>query len=82
MSFIAWPSRKNDRHQWHFAGPTRPIEELYGSSDRPAEFEKPRRLQGTSKSSNASATPTVNIRDTVDWGFLPESEAWVLPKNP
>lgn len=87
----AWPDQGAIRHefyrltdrdrmtdaQWHFAGPTRPIEELYDCQRDPAN------LHNLADSAEQSETLT-RMRDalrrhvlvTRDVGFVPESEAW------
>jgi len=89
----AWPDNGEIRHefyrlakrekmtdaQWHYAGPTRPIEELYDCQTDPQNLKN---LAG-SKAHQKILKRLRNahrkhIRDTVDLGFLPESEAWEM----
>ena len=84
----AWPDNGEIRHefyrlakrekmtdaQWHYAGPTRPIEELYDCQTDPQNLKNspaPRRIK---KSSNASATHTVNTSATLSiWASFPRA---------
>ena len=89
----AWPDNGEIRHdfyrlakretmsvpQWHFAGPTRAVEELY---DCQAD---PQNLNNLTKSgkhweilSRLRTEHVHHITATADLGFLPESEAWEL----
>jgi len=89
----AWPDNGEIRHefyrlakrgkmtdtQWHFAGPTRPVEELYDCQTDPQNLKN---LAG-SKAHQKILKRLRNahrkhIRDTVDLGFIPESEAWEM----
>jgi N-sulfoglucosamine sulfohydrolase len=88
-----WPDRGEIRHefyrltdpdkmnaaQWHFAGPTRPVEELFDCQKDPHNLnnladskEHQEALERLRKEHKR------HIRRTVDLGFLPESEAWAL----
>jgi hypothetical protein len=89
----AWPDNGEIRHdfyrltdekkmtgpQWHFAGPTRPVEELY---DCDADPQNLRNLADSRKHqailNRLRAAHRQHIRDSVDLGFLPESEAWEM----
>ena len=89
----AWPDNGEIRHdfyrlakpetmsapQWHFASPTRAVEELY---DCQAD---PQNLNDLTKSgkhreilNRLRAEHVRHITATADLGFLPESEAWEL----
>ena len=89
----AWPDSGEIRHefyrlakretmtvpQWHFAGPTRPVEELYDCEADPLN------LNNLAKSGKhreilklLRAEHLRHIAVTADLGFLPESEAWAL----
>ena len=89
----AWPDKGEIRHefyrlakeknmtpeQWHFAGPNRPVEELYDCLNDPknlknlAKSKKHKNILGRLRSEHIR-----HITDTVDLGFLPESEAWKM----
>jgi arylsulfatase A-like enzyme len=87
----AWPDNGEIRHefyrltdtkkmtpaQWHFAAPTRAVEELYDCQVDPQNL---RNLIDSRKHqailNRLRAAHRKHIRDTVDLGFLPESEAW------
>ena len=89
----AWPDNGEIRHefyrlakrekmtdaQWHFAGPTRPVEELY---DCQADLQNLNNLARSRKHRSVldrlRAEHVRHISDTADLGFLPESEAWKL----
>ena len=87
----AWPDLGEIRHefyrlaktgkmrpeQWHFAGPFRPVEELYDCN------EDPQNLNNLIGSNDHRAilvrmrkALAVHLRETRDLGFLPEFEAW------
>ena len=87
----AWPDLGEIRHefyrlaetgrmtppQWHFAGPTRPAEELYDCRNDPQNLhnligskEHRKVLQRMREKLNG------HLRETRDLGFLPEFEAW------
>ena len=89
----AWPDNGEIRHdfyrlakpetmsapQWHFASPTRAVEELYDCQ------VDPQNLNNLTKSgkhqeilSRLRAEHVRHITATADLGFLPESEAWEL----
>lgn len=92
----AWPDLGEIRHefyrladrkkmtspQWHFAGPTRPVEELYDCKKDP---------QNLTNLASSAAHKKILIRlrgalnqhlnQTRDLGFLPEYEAWKLFEN-
>ena len=88
-----WPDNGEIRHefyrltdekkmtpaQWHFAAPTRAIEELYDCQVDPQNL---RNLADSRKHqailNRLRAAHRKHIRDTVDLGFLPESEAWEM----
>ena len=89
----AWPDNGEIRHdfyrltseqkmsaaQWHFAGPTRPVEELYDCEVDPQNLEN---LAGSEKHqkilNRLRKAHRKHITQTVDLGFLPESEAWEM----
>ena len=89
----AWPDNGEIRHefyrlakretmtlaQWHFAGPTRPVEELYDCQADPQNLNN---LVGSKKHRNIlkrlRAEHIRHITETADLGFLPESEAWTM----
>ena len=68
--------------QWHFAGPSRPLEELYDRQSDPLNLHN---LAG----SNAHRDVQVkmrdelfrHIRDSRDLGFVPEAMAWEISKG-
>ena len=88
-----WPDRGEIRHefyrlsspakmnaaQWHFAGPTRPVEELFDCQNDPHNLNN---LAGSKEHREVlerlRKEHKRHIRRTVDLGFLPESEAWAL----
>jgi arylsulfatase A-like enzyme len=88
-----WPDNGEIRHefyrladekkmtapQWHFAAPTRAVEELYDCQVDPQNL---RNLADSRKHqailNRLRAAHRKHIRDTVDLGFLPESEAWEM----
>jgi len=89
----AWPDSGEIRHdfyrlakresmsaaQWHFASPTRPVEELYDCEADPLNLNN---LAKSGKHRNIlkrlRAEHLRHIAATADLGFLPESEAWEL----
>ena len=89
----AWPDSGEIRHdfyrlakretmtaaQWHFAAPTRPVEELYDCEVDPLNLNN---LAKSGKHRNMlkrlRAEHLRHIAATADLGFLPESEAWEL----
>ncbi|MDA1046107.1 MAG: sulfatase-like hydrolase/transferase [Verrucomicrobia bacterium] len=88
-----WPDRGEIRHefyrlsspskmnaaQWHFAGPTRAVEELFDCQNDPHNLNN---LAGSKEHREVlerlRKEHRRHIRRTVDLGFLPESEAWSL----
>ena len=88
-----WPDNGEIRHefyrltdekkmtapQWHFAAPTRATEELYDCQVDPQNLHN---LADSRKHqtilNRLRAAHRKHIRDTVDLGFLPESEAWEM----
>ena len=92
----AWPDKGEIRHefyriakerkmtpeQWHFAGPNRPVEELYDCQTDPKNLKN---LVKSKKHQNIlfrlRSEHVRHITDTVDLGFLPESEAWTMFKK-
>ena len=89
----AWPDNGEIRHefyrlanpkkmsapQWHFAGPNRPAEELYDCQADPHNL-KNLANSGTHQKilKRLRNAHRKHITQTVDLGFLPESEAWEL----
>jgi len=89
----AWPDNGEIRHdfyrltdkqkmtaaQWHFAGPTRPAEELY---DCQIDSQNLNNLAGSEKHqkilNRLRKAHRKHISQTTDLGFLPESEAWEM----
>ena len=89
----AWPDSGEIRHdfyrlakretmsaaQWHFAAPTRPVEELYDCEVDPLNLSN---LAKSGKHRDIlkrlRAEHLRHIAATADLGFLPESEAWEL----
>ena len=89
----AWPDNGEIRHdfyrladpkkmtavQWHFAGPTRPVEELYDCQTDSQNLEN---LAGSKKHqkilNRLRKAHRKHINQTTDLGFLPESEAWEM----
>jgi len=89
----AWPDNGEIRHefyrlanpgtmthaQWHFAGPSRPVEELYDCQADPQNLEN---LVRSKKHRNILKRMQVehvrHITEKADLGFLPESEAWMM----
>lgn len=87
----AWPDQGDIRHefyrltdrarmtgpQWHFAGPTRPIEELY---DCDADPQNLRNLIGSPDHAAALTRMRIVLEEhlvaTNDAGFIPEAEMW------
>ena len=87
----AWPDLGEIRHefyqlaktgkmspeQWHFAGPFRPVEELYDCSKDPQNLNN---LIGSNDHRailvRMRKALAVHLRETRDLGFLPEFEAW------
>ena len=72
-------SKKMSPAQWHFAGPTRPVEELYDCQVDPqnlknlADSEDHQKILKRLRNAHRK-----HITQTVDLGFLPESEAWEM----
>jgi len=89
--FTAWPDQGEIRHefyrlsdpnrmtksQWHFAGPTRPAEELYDCNVDPQNLNN---LAGSVTHRDVleqmRKAHRQHLRNTRDVGFFPESEAW------
>jgi arylsulfatase A-like enzyme len=92
----AWPDIGEIRHefyrltdpkkmtssQWHFAGPTRPVEELYDCKKDPQNLKN---LAGkiTHQKVLGRLRRELNnhLKQSRDLGFLPEYEAWKLFEN-
>ena len=92
----AWPDLGEIRHefyqlanpnkmtsaQWHFAGPTRPVEELYDCDKDPQNLKN---LVGDTKHQQVlhqlRRELNQHLHETRDLGFLPEYEAWKLFEN-
>ena len=72
-------SKKMTPAQWHFSGPTRPVEELYDCQVDPqnlknlADSEAHQKILKRLRNAHRK-----HITQTVDLGFLPESEAWEM----
>jgi N-sulfoglucosamine sulfohydrolase len=89
----AWPDLGQVRHeiyrlahrdqmtgpQWHYAGPTRPVEELYDCETDPLNL-----INLADSPSHQTILKTMrqahlrHIRESRDVGFIPESEAWKI----
>ena len=91
-----WPDRGEIRHefyrltdpakmtaaQWHFAGPTRPVEELFDCQKDPHNLENlAESKEHQTVIERLRKEHKRHIRRTVDLGFLPESEAWIMFKD-
>lgn len=92
----AWPDLSEVRHefyrladpikmtgpQWHFAGPTRPIEELYDCESDPLNLNN---LADSDQAGDVldrlRNALDDHLRETNDLGFIPESYAWQLFGN-
>ena len=89
----AWPDSGEIRHdfyrmtnkekmtaaQWHFAGPTRPVEELYDCQVDPQNLKNLAGSESHQKTlKRLRKAHRKHITQTVDLGFLPESEAWEM----
>ena len=92
----AWPDLGEIRHefyrladrkkmtspQWHFAGPTRPVEELYDCKKDPQNLTN---LAGSAAHkkilTQLRGALNQHLNQTRDLGFLPEYEAWKLFEN-
>ncbi len=92
----AWPDLGEIRHefyrladrkkmtspQWHFAGPTRPVEELYDCKKDPQNLTN---LAGSAAHkkilTRLRGALNQHLNQTRDLGFLPEYEAWKLFEN-
>ena len=72
-------SKKMTPAQWHFAGPKRPVEELYDCQADPqnlknlADSEAHQKILKRLRNAHRK-----HITQTIDLGFLPESEAWEM----
>jgi len=72
-------SKKMTPAQWHFAGPKRPVEELYDCQADPqnlknlADSEDHQKILKRLRNAHRK-----HITQTIDLGFLPESEAWEM----
>ena len=92
----AWPDNGEIRHdfyqltdakkmtgpQWHFAAPTRPVEELYDCKTDPQNLKN--LVSSKKHEKNLKRLRTAHqkhIRKTMDLGFLPESLAWQMFSN-
>ncbi|MDP6718319.1 MAG: sulfatase, partial [Pirellulaceae bacterium] len=89
----AWPDLGDIRHefyrltdpqqmtgpQWHFAGPTRPVEELYDCQSDPLNLNNLADSGEHSKVLNQlRAAHRGHVKKTLDLGFVPEPAAWRL----
>ena len=92
----AWPDNGEIRHdfyqltdakkmtgpQWHFAAPTRPVEELYDCKTDPQNLKNLVSSKKHEKTFKRLRTAhQKHIRKTMDLGFLPESVAWQMFSN-
>ena len=92
----AWPDLGEIRHefyrladrkkmtspQWHFAGPTRPVEELYDCKKDPQNLTNLAGSAGHKKIlTQLRGALNQHLNQTRDLGFLPEYEAWKLFEN-
>lgn len=92
----AWPDLGEIRHefyrladpkkmtppQWHFAGPTRSVEELYDCDKDPQNLQN---LSGSTSHKKVldrlRRELNNHLKESRDLGFLPEYEAWKLFEN-
>jgi uncharacterized sulfatase len=92
----AWPDLGEIRHefyrladrkkmtspQWHYAGPTRSIEELYDCKKDPENLKNLADSAGHKKIlARLRGALNQHLNQTRDLGFLPEFEAWKLFEN-
>jgi uncharacterized sulfatase len=92
----AWPDLGEIRHefyrltdrkkmtaaQWHFAGPTRSVEELYDCKKDPENLQNLADSAGYKKILiRLRGALNQHLNQTRDLGFLPEYEAWKLFEN-
>ena len=92
----AWPDLGEIRHefyrladrkkmtspQWHYAGPTRSIEELYDCKKDPENLKNLAGSAGHKKIlARLRGALNQHLNQTRDLGFLPEFEAWKLFEN-
>jgi len=92
----AWPDLGEIRHefyrladpkkmtppQWHFAGPTRSVEELYDCDKDPQNLQNLSGSTSHKKVLNRLRRELNNhLKESRDLGFLPEYEAWRLFEN-
>ena len=71
--------KKMNTSQWHFAGPTRPIEELYDCQSDPKNLDNLAKSKDYKKIlSKMRKELTKHLQETRDLGFLPEFAAWKL----
>ena len=92
----AWPDLGEIRHefyrladpkkmtppQWHFAGPTRSVEELYDCDKDPQNLQNLSGSTSHKKVLNRLRRELNNhLKESRDLGFLPEYEAWKLFEN-
>ena len=74
--------RKMTAPQWHFAGPTRPLEELYDCQADPMNLKN---IAGSEPHQKVlekmRAELFGHIRESRDLGFLPEALAWDVSKG-
>ncbi|MGB0581290.1 MAG: sulfatase-like hydrolase/transferase [Limisphaerales bacterium] len=94
--YTGWPDLGEIRHefyrltdeqkmsaaQWHFAGPARPVEELYDCQKDPLNLKNlatdPKHKKTLGRMRKALA---VHIRESKDYGFIPETIAWQQIKD-
>ena len=92
----AWPDIGEIRHEFyklaksgkmtpaqsHFAGPRRPIEELYDCENDPLNLKNlansPKHQKILKRMRNEHLRYSLEIRD---WGYIPEYEAWEMSKG-
>jgi arylsulfatase A-like enzyme len=92
----AWPDLGDIRHeiyarterelmtktQWHFAGPTRVVEELFDCQEDPSnEHNLINHPDHQVRARSMRKALFDNIRDTKDLGFLPEAYAWDITEG-
>ncbi len=74
--------KKMTPSQWHFASPTRPVEELYDCKKDPHNLKNLANESSHKKVlSQLRGELNRHLHETRDLGFLPEYEAWKLFEN-
>ena len=74
--------KKMTAAQWKFAGPTRPVEELYDCQNDPLNLNNlaaDPKHKGTLERMRKALKS--HVQSTHDFGFVPESEAWKMIGN-